>query len=151
MIRFATEQDVDALVALGARAHAESPRYRDLPFDAGHTEDFARAAIDHKWSAVLVAEEDGQLVGVFIGTVIPHYFSTTRIGSNLVLYVAPERRGSFLGVKLVRAWDEVLSADGRVTESCLGLSAEVDTVRTRQMFTKRLGYRDAGYLMVKNV
>lgn len=149
-IRTATPDDVEQLVMLGRWAHAESPRYRGIEFDVERAKDFAHAMLRNPWAAFIVADDAGVLVGAFGGIVVPHFFSDERYASDVFMYVVPERRGSYVAVRLLRRWEAILRNDGRVRESLLGISSEVASDRTRNLY-KRLGYRDAGYLMVKHV
>lgn len=148
-VRPATDKDIEALVELGQRAHAESPRYRDVKFNRKRALEFVEQLVFNEWALVLVAEDDGEIVGSLAGFVTPHYFSAQLYASDVFFFVDQAHRGGTIGTRLLREWDRVLTTDGRVAESVLGISSEIgDMKRTRKLY-KRLGYTTRGYLMVK--
>ncbi len=148
LIRDAKLEDVPALVQLGKLAHNESPRYAHIKFDANAAADTTASLLQNQWALVLVAELDGEIVGCMAGMVMPYFFSRDYYGSDFFFYVAEGSRGRAAGVRLLARWDEILRADGRVVESSLGISSEIATDRTVELY-ERLGYRKAGHLMVK--
>lgn len=148
-IRPATDADIAQLVELGRLAHAESPRYCGVKFSKKRAREFATMLVFFEWALVLVAEADGHVVGALMGVVAPHCFSSQLYASDIFFYVEPAHRGSTVGARLLREWERLLVADGRVKESALGISSEIgDIERTRKLYEK-LGYRTAGYMMVK--
>lgn len=149
LIRKATVADVEALVALGKMGHEESPRYAHMSFDVERAVDFTEHVLENPWTLVLVAENDEhEVVGMLAGVVAPYFFAKALYASDVVFYVHPDYRGKTLGVQLLKEWDRVMSEDGRIVESTLGISSEISSDRTRALYEK-LGYRAAGHLMVK--
>ena len=147
-IRPAGHSDIPALIALGRQMHAESPRFARVKFDADKLCTQLVTMIESVWCMILVAEEEGQIVGTIGGGVTPYYFSNELHGYEHWVYVALSHRGSSVGARLVKEWDNLLVSEG-IKESVLGISTEVDSERTKQ-FYERLGYRLAGYIMVKS-
>lgn len=148
-VRFATHEDVGALVELGREAHAESPRYARLEYAPSKVEDTARALLDNPYAIILIAEYRSKAIGVFAGMVVEHFFSNERYACDLILYVKQSHRGSSAAVRLLREWERALE-DADVSEFGLGISSEVNPERTRRLY-ERLGYRAAGYIMVREV
>lgn len=147
-IRFATEHDVPVIVELGRRMHAESPRFSFFEFSEEKAVETTCLALSD--GLLLVAEQDGGVVGMIAGLPGEHFFSRARYICDLVCYVLPDYRGTSIGSRLVREWDKVISeADLDLAESILGISTEVQPERTKELY-ERLGYRLSGYIMVKD-
>lgn len=149
-IRNATIDDVDALVELGEMMHAESPRYRALTYDPVKVAGIALHLIYDPAAQVLVAEQDGQLIGMLAGMIVEHFFGDDCYATDYVFFVRPEHRGSSAAPRLYRAWEELLKADGRVKEVSLGISTEIHPEHTRRFYA-RLGFRETGAIMVKKL
>lgn len=148
IIRRAAIEDLDALIALGAAMHAESPRYSRLPF----SEERVRAIAEHVISqgiALVAVSAMGGIVGMLAGIVSQHWFSTALIASDLVFYVAPEHRGGRAFFRLVREF-EYQAAERGASEVQIGLSTEVNTEAAAGC-CERLGFRRGSVGMVKYV
>lgn len=100
MIRLATPDDVEPMLELGRRMHAESPVYAPHPFSDHMVRDFIHRAIaDHmRYAAVapMPAGRAAPLAGLMIGMIDVHFFGPTLIAQDQALYVAPEARGAGL-------------------------------------------------------
>lgn len=147
-IRPAAPADIEVIAALGQTLHAESV-YRAIPYDA----DKVRAQLDAWIGAdavcVVVAEQDGAVIGGFVGVAYEHYFSRERTACDLALYVRPDRRGGLAAVALVRAFEAWAKAQGcpRVQ---LGISAGINPGRVEALY-RRLGYAPFSVAMTKEV
>lgn len=100
MIREALPTDIDRIVEMGSRSLREGP-YRDEVGDSPKT----TAALCQQVlesGKILVAEEDGNVIGVLGFIVFPHYFSGERTAGELIWYVEPEYRQSFTALALLR-------------------------------------------------
>lgn len=95
MIRAAEEKDIPRIVELGSQSLAEGP-YKDLLADKPEvTGNLAARLLNLDTAKILVAEDDGVIVGVFAFVVFPHYFSGETVAGEVIWYVQPEsRRGS---------------------------------------------------------
>lgn len=100
LIRSAVPAEAEAVLRLWAAAGAEP----------SHTDDVRslRRLVEHDPSALLVAEEDGAIVGSVIAG-----FDGWR-GSIYRLVVEPSRRRSGLGQRLLRSAESRLTAKGAV-------------------------------------
>lgn len=110
-IRPATPADMDALIWLGAAFHAAAPwASRVAPFDP---ESFRQTAIHcHANGRLLVADRDGEAVGMVGGAYAPVWFNHAhRVASEVFLYVDPEHRVG-LGRGLMRRLEDACRADG---------------------------------------
>src|SRR5690348_14746074 len=85
MIREALPTDIDRIVEMGSRSLRDGP-YRDEVGDSPKT----TAALCQQVlesGKILVAEEDGNVIGVLGFIVFPHYFSGERTAGELIWYV----------------------------------------------------------------
>lgn len=152
-VRTATEADIPALIAMGRKMHAESPRFKSLAFSAEKCEALIRRLLDplpQPPGTVLVAVEGPQVVGMMGGFVVEHFFSHDRYASDLVVYVAPGHRGGSAFVRLVFAFEDWAASRG-ACEIVLGVSTELNPEATVAMY-ERLGYaRLQGRSVLKRV
>lgn len=143
-IRQATPQDVGAIVALGALMHSESPRFSKLSYNCEKVRAMMAMAMQDERYLVLVAENDGALLGGFAGFMAPHWFSDDQVASDLALFVQPDRRGGMAGVRLVKAF--VAWAKTRNPKLIqLGISTGVLVEETAQLY-RAIGLKQFGYL-----
>jgi GNAT superfamily N-acetyltransferase len=139
MIRPYAAHDLDAVLALGADMHSES-RYSSLDFDPAKLVALSDTVLTNPAYLCLVAEEDGEVVGLIVGYVIPHWFGNDLTSGDLAVYVSPEHRKGMIGVKLVKAYTAWAKAQG-VSEPLLGVSAGITPERIGDLY-KRLGYTE---------
>lgn len=112
MIREATEQDIPRIVEMGSRSLMEGP-YKGLVGDnPAQSAELALQVIKTQSGRVLVAEEDGVLVGLFAFIVFPHYFSGEITAGEVMWYVEPEYRHSFTALALVRRGESMARSLG---------------------------------------
>lgn len=130
-IRPATEEDLDAVVALGLAFHAGSP-YRDL-FDADPARLRLSAAEMVEKGVIFVAEQDGALVGMLGGVMAHHFVSGEPFAAELCWWVLPEARGRS-GLRLETAFLAWAREHGA---TFVTMSAPTD--RAARLF-ERLGY-----------
>jgi len=96
MIRRADYNDIPDLIAMGREMHAAS-RYRVLPFAPEKLSELLLVLItEGSMGVVLVAEDQGRIVGTMIGMCNPFWASEALVATDLALYVDPAARG--LGV-----------------------------------------------------
>jgi GNAT superfamily N-acetyltransferase len=142
LIRHPQSRDIDELVEMGARMHAESA-YSFLPYDRRKVRRFIQSCIDDPAGFCgLVAEEDHRLVGLFAGSLIEYFFCNDVVASDIVLYVDPEHRQGLAALRLVRAFSEWAAKRG-AREVCLSVSTNVKPDQTGA-FYERLGFVRVG-------
>lgn len=106
MIREATEADIPRVLEMGRRFF-ETAGWPDVAeWDDASTEWTLRFLIEQPTGALFVAEEDGHVVGMTGGMVMPFYFNHThRTGQELFWWVEPEHRGIGSGLfDALEAW-----------------------------------------------
>lgn len=93
--------------------------------------------------------EDEQIKGFIILGIAEHYFSTQKNAQDYAVYVAPEKRGSSLFIRMMReaeTWARVNGAENLVINHNTGIHTE-DSV---PLFN-RLGFNKEGYIFSKKV
>lgn len=151
-VRRATPDDVPAMVAMGRALHDESPRYRDMPFSERKLVDLAarlRGTLLSEDAAMFVATAGDALVGMAVVVTQPRFFNDERFLTDLTVYVKPEHRGGRAFLRLVNAWETWAVQQG-VLDLAIGVSTEINAQATVCAY-ERLGYRLAGYTMVKSL
>lgn len=101
MIKPATFQDVDAIIALGRQMHAEGA-FSIVNF----VEKKVRTAIERCIVSGFVYVNVGAdgVDGFLIGHASEYWFSHDHIASDLAFYVRPDRRGGIAAVRLIQAF-----------------------------------------------
>lgn len=147
-VRKATFDDIPALLAMGAAMHAESPRFRAMPYSEEKVYNLAVALLTQEGAGgILVAEADGIIVGMFSFVVSEQFFGPASYAADLVVYVKPEHRGGSAFLKLVRAFENWADELG-VHEKLIGVSTMLNTKQTISAYEK-LGYEFFGGLLRK--
>lgn len=150
-IRPATRDDLPALIAMGQHLHDESPRYQGMKFNPSKLErlfDTLQGTLLSKPGCVFVAVEGEYIIGMTVGIIAERWFSDEFYLTDLTMFVKPENRGGTAFPKLVHALERWAKSEG-ITEIALGVSTEIHAKETASMY-ERLGYRLAGYTMVKH-
>lgn len=102
MIRAATTADIPRVVEMGSRSLQQGP-YKGLVEDVpAATEKLARSVIENGNGKILVAEEDGRLVGLLGYLVFDHYFTGKPTAAEIMWWVEPEYRKSLTAIILFR-------------------------------------------------
>lgn len=148
-IRYARPSDIPSLVELGRRMHGESPRFARLAFDPERLAGVAANLIPNKDACVLVGDAGGVIIGLFVGFVLQHFFSTALYATDLALYVRPEDRGGSLAVRFLRRFESWATGLG-AAECVPGISTEVEVERTARLY-ERLGYKRSGLIMRRSL
>lgn len=140
-IRLAGPHDIDAMIGLGHRLHAES-RFHTLPLDDARMREIGRRGLADGNPGLIVAERDGQLVGMAIVVLGEHFFSPALAATVQLIYVAPEARGGMAAVKLlrgVRRWAAQAGAD----DLHVNVTTNIAPAKTDR-FLRRMGFKQTG-------
>jgi GNAT superfamily N-acetyltransferase len=141
-VRCANEEDVPALVELGFQMHQEGA-YAFLPFDREKVRRFILNALERPDSnCVLVAEEEGLVIGMLGGYVSDYFFCDERLACDTAFFVQPGHRSGVAAAKLVRAFRDWAVTQG-AREVCLAISSGTRTERVGR-FYEHLGLRSVG-------
>ena len=142
-VRFATQQDIPAIVALGRRIHAES-RFQAMGYDeekliASANQMVSSGQVSH---CCFVAEFEGQVIGLFVGCVEEYFFSRARVAHSILMYVSPERRGGPTALRFIMAFRNWAN-NRQAVELAINVASGISIERTDR-FLKRVGLRLTG-------
>lgn len=140
-IREARYEDIPQLVELGQLMHTES-QFKQYSFNSGKVAHLIEYLITNADGIVLVAVEQDEIVGGFIGSIAEHYFGFDRYSFDFALFVKPESRNSTAGIKLLRAYVDAAKANG-VNEILIGNSTGVESDRVEKLYG-RMGFTRYG-------
>lgn len=104
--------------------------------------------IHHPDVYTIVAYEDEKPIGLFIGTYYEHILFKGKMATDLVVYVAKERRGSMISLRFLKMFEEWLR-DKDVKYIMLGQSTGIGDVDRVCKFYEKLGYTMTGFNTVK--
>lgn len=136
-----TEADIEAMIELGARHHAES-RFRIYPYDRDRLLAAGRNALAKRNPGVIIAERDGELVGMAVVMLGEYFFSPTKTATVQLFYVVPEARGGRAVIKLLHAlrhWSHQTGAQ----DLHINVTSGIDLRNTDRIFRK-LGFKHTG-------
>ena len=137
-----SQKDVAPIVQLGAEMHAESA-FQDLEYCTEKVTRWLQRYINNPQSKFcLCAYQEDALIGMIIGDITPYFFGNETIATNQVWYVHKERRGTLVGVKLLKAFNSWAKENG-VSEICIGISTALYLDRTHKLLS-RMGFAHVG-------
>ena len=129
--------DVVSVIDLGKMMHEESI-YADLDFDPARLLELAHHVIPSTEYLTLVAEKDGQIVGLCVAYATPHFFGNDLTAGDMAIYMHPDHRRGLLGVHLVKHYISWCDMKG-VKHPMLGVSAGIKPERVGKLYRK-LGF-----------
>lgn len=140
-VRNAVPQDVPLLVRLGEQLHEESD-YPQYPFNPEKVYTYLDELVKSNDGIVVVGEDEGCIVGVFVGCIGSHWFGDCTVSYDLALFVVPDRRGSILGARLIKEYIRIASSMG-IDEILIGNATAVrlDRVEMVERLHERTGFR----------
>jgi GNAT superfamily N-acetyltransferase len=151
-IRFATAQDIPALVQLGARVHALS-RFKAMPYDAQRVAAALQAAFEEnsgRYVCFVATDSQDKVAGGLLATLERHIFSPQITASIMHFDVLPEKRAAGYALRLIKAF-EAWCKNRQIAEISFGINSVEDATELGRLgrFAQRLGYRKAGESYVK--
>lgn len=133
--RGAEEADIPVLVEMGREMHSES-RFARYNFNPQKYAVLLQTVIPQ--GLTFVAEEEGKVVGAFVGGIAPHFFGDDLFAYDFLTYVAPAHRGKATGVRLIKRYINIAKAMG-IEDIHVGVSAGIATERTARLY-EMLGF-----------
>lgn len=144
MIRVASLGDVSWLVEAGARAQQESPFYAEYTSNAAEQyKRIVRLLLRPELICIRVVE-DGS--GFICGTLEPTVWFEETLATVNLLWVAPEKRGTWRAWRLVEAFE--LWARGKAARVVIGVSSGINESLVERFYAK-MGYTRQGSNFVK--
>lgn len=111
MIRHAIHSDIGAIVAMSEKFYATTHYSRWADFNPETVESLATNLLENH--ILLVAEVDGEVVGMVGLFVAPFMFNHDRIGAyEVVWWVNPDAQGAGVGMELLAAIEPACRAKG---------------------------------------
>ena len=145
-VRQGDVDDIVQLVELGREMHAEAPSFSQMDYDPAKLLQLG-VMLSEQGGMFLAEKDDKEIVGMFLGVIVPHYFGNDLMANDLCLFVKKEHRGSTAAPRLVKAFEQWAWANG-VKVLRFGISTGVEAKRTMKLYEK-LGYSQNGYLVDK--
>ena len=147
-IRPATEADVDAIVAMAKHFIAFAPHASIAEYEDSDIVNAARACMEH--GIVIVAEQDGEVVGMLFGVTTGIWFAPkTTWAVELAWWVQPEARGGSAGIRLVTAFQDWAREQGAKLVAMSSLHLENDS-RVSSVLT-RMGFTPSEHTYIKRL
>lgn len=141
-LRWLEERDLDQMVALCLEQAKElKPRFHVYPHVIRAQ---LRLALERKVFAIMVAEEDGAIVGYCSFMMSTLWGSTLKVFSQEHLYVAEAKRGTILAWRLMRAFVEFALMQDDVAEIYAGVNHGMGDVERVSQFYERNGFVKVG-------
>jgi GNAT superfamily N-acetyltransferase len=137
----ASEADILAMIALGRAMHAEG-RFKKFHYDEARLLATGRAALKLGNPGIILAERNGELVGMATAVASEQFFSPAKVASLHLLYVRRDARHGRSGVLLLRALRRWAQAAGAL-ELNISTTMGVDMARSDR-FLRRLGFKQTG-------
>ena len=144
-VRLATAADIPALVEMGARFHAFSAD--PVPYCRDSAALSAQGLLQMGFA--LIAERDGEAVGMIGVAVVPLFFNArTQLAQELMWWVADDARGTGAALALLRAAEDEARARGAGRLQMIALANSPDHVA---LIYTRLGFRHCETAYVKEL
>lgn len=144
MIRPANPLDLPALLDLGERMHAESPRFSRLTFSRARLHNTLRGLLDSPAGFLWVAEQ-GVVIGGMAGIIGPHWASDDLVATDLALFIDEKQRGGMSTARLVTEYKRWAHQRGaRIVQ--VGVTTGVQTEQTARLY-ERLGLARCGLIL----
>lgn len=142
-IRFAQQEDIPTVLAMGKRMLAES-RFSHYGVNEEKLLSVITAMVSPTDKACIFLAEraTGEIVGMLAGYVTDYFFCDAIVAQDRWFYVRPEYRGSSAAVKLLltfRQWAQNRKAD----EFSINMSVGIDMARFNKFMT-HLGFGCCG-------
>lgn len=150
-IRFATADDVPALVALGRRMHAIT-RFRSFRYDGERVAQALHAALGQgkgRYVCLVAEAGDQQVVGVLLAVLERHIFTEQLTASVMHYDVLPERRMGGYALRLMKAFEQ-WAANRKVAEITFGVNSGGEYAQVGA-FARKIGFEVVGENFVKAV
>ena len=148
-IRDMTAEDLPQVMRLAVAMLAESRFAAKYPIAEAKLQRMIQGLIDSADGAAWVADDGGEIVGGFLGVAIEQWFSHAWVAQDLAMFVSPDKRGSMIGVRFVRLFQEWANTRG-CQDAEIGVNTGVAHDRTGDML-KACGMEPVGTLYSRSV
>lgn len=125
MIRRATVEDIDAIVAMGVDFQASTAYARHLRATPETLRALAVSLIASDEAVILVAERDGTLIGMLAAGLYTQPMSAECVGSEICWWVTPAARGGRAALRLLQAAEAWAKSRGAVVFQMMAPNEDV--------------------------
>lgn len=144
MIRPAKISDIATLVILGQQMHDETS-YKHVTYSPERVAATCELMISNGF--IVVAEKEGQIVGVMMGDVHTPWYTTDSMGIDYCLYIYPQHRHGIAAMRMIKRFEEWCIAMG-ATQVRPGIGT--GDLSVAKLYEK-LGYKNVGNWYLKDV
>lgn len=151
VVRNPSLDDYGDINTLG-RWFQENSNFKNCGWSDGKAYGFVKAGTSPSSDTfMLVAEEDGELVGFFLGNVVEYFFSDEKIAQELVLVFKPEHRDGIGGAisEMIFGFNLWATRKG-VSEVSVGITSGIAGEGYKKLL-QRHGFSEVGVLLKKEV
>ena len=126
----------------------ENSDYKGCGWSDGKAYGFVKAgASPSSDTFMLVAEEDGELIGFFLGNVVEYFFSDEKIAQELVLVFKPDKRkGIFKAISKMISSFCLWAEEKNVVEIAVGITSGIAGDGYQKLLERR-GFKQVGALL----
>jgi GNAT superfamily N-acetyltransferase len=136
--------DIDQAIELGRAYYAESAM-GSMEFDEAKARALCEAIL--KTGLGIVAEDNGQLVGMMGAAITTHCFSDTLMAQDYLIYIKPQYRGSGVSKRLITIYIFWAENQGIKRENIfLGVNSGIHSEKTEKIYNS-LGFKRFGITM----
>lgn len=106
-LKLATNEHIDSILYLLKEFYKSSP-YAHLPYDDLKVHELITTLLtsSKEDKIIILGIKDNIPIGLIIGQTTQSVFANQKIGLELAWWVDPEHRGSSIGLKLLRAYED---------------------------------------------
>jgi GNAT superfamily N-acetyltransferase len=148
MIRPATALDIPEIAALGEAFHAQAG-WEEITYSADDCEASLRAFMEADCFICLVAEHEGQIVGMAAGILSPVYFNRDHLSGEELFWWVSEAAPQLAGIRLLDALEKHARERGCQTWQMKAL-ARLNGDRMIRLYERR-DYRAAEQSFIKRL
>lgn len=143
-----TQEDALELVELGRTFHKES-RFSKGPYNEEAIWKLLKTVVKNPETFYIsfYRNIDNKIVGFILGQLTEEFFTGTLLAKDLSMFVDKEHRGSFIFVKLLKAFEN-WAKDKGAQKMMLFHATGIGSEKASSLFT-RLGYAQYGFIFDK--
>lgn len=140
MVRFATLEDVSAIIEMGAEFVSQA--WTEFEYDELSTKSWLYDFLHMPGTVLLIAEHNEEVIGMLAGMIVPMYFNQDhRNAQEMFWWVKEEHRKSRAGIQLLKVFEKWAIAHGARTIQ-MGTVARINQSRLAE-FYKKQGFEES--------
>ena len=126
--------------------------FKNCGWSDGKVYGLVKSAVDPESDTlILIAEDDGEVVGFFIGRVVEYFFSDEKIAEDLVMVFKPDRRdGIGVAISEIIFGFNLWATRKGVNEVSVGITSGIAGDGYKKLL-QRHGFTEVGVLLKKEV